>query len=343
MAANQWGHIFRIHSFGESHGAGLGVLIEGCPAGLRFDSERLKVWMNRRRPGQSQFVSGRSEPDQVEVLSGIFEGVTLGTPICMLVRNQDAKSEDYEKIRSTARTGHADDVWKQKFGVSDHRGGGRSSGRETISRVMAGALAECLVKKLAPQVRVIGFANQIGPFELEASELKNFLALSQDFAADSYSVRFPSSRVNSVEKLLEEAKAEGKSYGGQAQIIIQGLPAGLGQPVFRKLKADFAQASLSIGASMAFELGDGWSVTEKEGSDFHTQHNSESYGGIRGGISTGEPVQFKVAFKPTSSVLDVAKKGRHDPCIVPRAVPVLEAMTWLVLADQLLWSRLDRV
>ena len=343
MTANQWGHIFRIHSFGESHGAGLGVLIEGCPAGLRFNEKRLELWMKRRRPGQSQFVSGRSEPDQVEILSGIYEGVTLGTPICMMVRNQDTKSEDYEKIKTQARAGHADDVWKQKFGVSDHRGGGRSSGRETISRVMAGCLAESLVKHLAPQIKVTGFANQIGPFELEAQELEGFLKSSDDFPADAYSVRFPTARVSLVEKLLSDAKAEGKSYGGQAQIIVTGLPQGLGQPVFRKLKSDFAQAALSIGASMAFELGDGWNVTGKEGSEFHTNSNSESYGGVRGGISTGEPIQFKVAFKPTSSVLDVAKKGRHDPCIVPRAVPVLEAMTWLVIADHLLWSRLDKI
>jgi chorismate synthase len=345
VTANQWGQIFRIQTFGESHGPALGVVIEGCPAGLKFDPERLKVWMDRRRPGQNQFVSGRGETDQVEILSGFYENVSLGTPISMIVRNQDAKSSDYDGIKTQARAGHADDVWKQKFGVSDHRGGGRSSGRETVSRVMAGAVAEVLVNKLAPELKVIGFCKQIGPFEISKEESKEFLDHSNsDFPADNYSLRFPSKKKSAeVETLLAAAKQEGKSYGGQVEIVIQGVPMGLGQPVLRKLKSDLAQVALSVGATMAFEFGDGWSVSDQEGSQFHSKSDSESYGGIRGGISTGEPIQFRVAFKPTSSVLDVAKKGRHDPCIVPRALPVMEAMTWIVLADHLLWRRLDQI
>jgi chorismate synthase len=345
MSANRWGHIFSLLSFGESHGSALGVVIEGCPAGLSLDPAYLAAWMDRRRPGQSRVVSDRDESDEVEVLSGVFEGKTLGTPLAMMVRNRDARSEDYESIKHTPRPGHADDVWQQKFGHRDHRGGGRSSGRETISRVMAGAVAASLVKRLAPSVEVLGYCTGIGPYRLGEEEKREFLAkASGEFPVDAFLARFPSpSQSAAVEKLLSEAKTEGRSYGGEAEIRVRGLPAGLGQPVFRKLKSDLAQVSLSLGASMSFELGQGRDVQRAEGSRFHQDPEAESYGGIRGGLSTGGPLGFRVAFKPTSSVMDVAKKGRHDPCILPRALPVLEAMTWIVLADHLLWSRLDKI
>lgn len=345
MSANQWGHIFKVQSFGESHGAALGVVIEGCPSGLKLDLEQIQNWMNRRRPGQNAFVTARSEADQVEILSGVYQEKTLGTPICMIVRNQDARSEDYEKIKSQARPGHADDVWKSKFSHVDHRGGGRSSGRETLSRVLAGAVAEQLAKALCPEVKVLGWSSKIGEYEISSASRQSLISkVGSGFVSDQFSLRFPDSdKTSLIEKLLSEAKEKGLSYGGQAEVYIEGLPAGIGQPVFRKLKSDLAQATLSLGASMAFELGYGINVSNAEGSEFHQSKNADAYGGIRGGLSTGEPINFKVSFKPTSSVLDVAKKGRHDPCIVPRAVPVLEAMTWLVLADHLLWRRLDKI
>ena len=342
MGANTFGSRFQVTTFGESHGASLGVLIDGCPAGVDFSADLLKKQLERRRPGQhagtQQIVSGRMEKDEAEVLSGIFENKTLGTPIVIMVRNQDAKSEDYANIKTAPRAGHADDVWKSKFGHSDHRGGGRSSGRETVSRVMAGAIAQMLVQKIYPQTKVIGYASQIGSYELTANERTQ--VLSKDI--DQFQARFPSDRHQEVAQMLAKAQQEGQSYGGVAEILIPKLVANLGQPVFHKIKSDLAQAFLSVGATNGFELGLGFTASEQSGTSFHSA-SSDGYGGIRGGISTGEDVVLRVSFKPTSSILDVAKKGRHDPCIVTRAIPVLEAMTWLVLADHILWSRTDQL
>lgn len=342
MSANTFGSRFVIHSFGESHGAALGVLIDGCPAGVNFDQELLEKELRRRRPGthqdSSQVVSGRNEKDHPEVLSGVFEKRTLGTPIAIIVRNEDARSEDYEAIRKAPRAGHADDMWKMKFGHSDHRGGGRSSGRETLSRVMGGAVAQMLMKQLSPQTRVIGYASQIGDMELSSEEKAQVLEKN----IDDYQARFPSSRHQEVAELLKQAQAEGESLGGIGEILVQNPPPHLGQPVFHKLKADLAQAFLSVGAVNGFELGAGFQSGASKGTEFHGGDSSR-YGGIRGGISTGESILLRVSFKPTSSILDVAKKGRHDPCILTRALPVLEAMTWLVLADHLLWSKTDRL
>ena len=353
MTANTFGQIFRITSFGESHGTALGCVVEGCPAGVKWNEELLLKELSRRRPGQKQegrevIVTSRNEADLPELLSGVFEGVTLGTPIAMVTRNQDARSEDYKNIQP--RTGHADDVWRAKFGVSDPRGGGRSSGRETVSRVMAGAVAKMFLNQAAPKIRVTGFMVQAGPFAMTHDEVESFskkvkAAGAGEYPADAFVGRFASpSQQDTLEKLLTDAKLEGKSYGGTAEIWIDGCPANLGQPVFRKLKSDLALAAMSLGATSGFELGSGIEATQTEGSEFHDPSaDSARYGGIRGGISTGERIVFRVHFKPTSSVMDVAKKGRHDPCIVPRAIPVLEAMAHLVLADHLLWSRLDRV
>lgn len=340
MSANTFGELFRLTSFGESHGVALGAVIDGCPAGVRWDTELLKRQLERRRPGQSQVVTSRNETDVPEILSGVFEGKTLGTPIAVIIRNSDARSDDYKGL--TPRAGHADDVWKQKFGHSDPRGGGRSSGRETLARVVGGAVAAMFVREVAPDLMVRGFANRIGPFGLEADERNSFASSKGEFVADSFVARFPSkAREKDVEKLLLDAKAEGKSYGGTAEIWIDGAPANLGQPVFRKFKADLAAAMMSVGATSGFEVGAGEEATRAEGNEFHAG-DGQGYGGIRGGISTGEQIVLRVHFKPTSSVMDIAKKGRHDPCIVPRAIAVLEAMAWLVIADHLLWSRLDR-
>ncbi len=352
MSANSFGSRFVITSFGESHGAALGVVIDGCPAGVRFDTDLLRRELARRRPGRHgkavSVVSDREEADAPEVLSGVFDGRTLGTPIAILVRNTDARSGDYAAIAVQPRPGHADDVWRGKFGHSDHRGGGRSSGRETVCRVMAGAVARMLARQLAPGMRVRAFASRIGPVELDARDrlelARAFAAEGDEDAVDAFSARMPIAAKNAeVERLLQEAKTAGKSYGGTVEIWVEGPPAFLGQPVFHKLKADLAGAFMSIGATAAVELGEGGDVAGAEGSEFHARGAGESpYGGIRGGISTGERILLRIAFKPTATVLDVAKKGRHDPCIVPRAIPVLEAMTYVVLADHLLWARTDR-
>lgn len=341
MSASQFGSRFVVTTFGESHGTALGVVIDGCPAGVQFDEALLKKQLERRRPGHhgsGQIVSGRQEGDVPEVLSGVFEGQTLGTPLAMIVRNQDARSQDYQLIKKTSRAGHADDMWKNKFGHSDHRGGGRSSGRETVSRVMAGAVAQMMMSQVSLPTSVIAYASQIGPFSLTAEERKT--VAQKD--VDAFQARFPSPRDQDVAVLLRTAQEQGESHGGVAEVLIQNPPAYLGQPVFHKLKSDLAQAFLSVGAANGFELGLGFDSADIKGTDFH-QGSSEPYGGIRGGISTGDSILLRVSFKPTSSILDVAKKGRHDPCIVTRAIPVLEAMTWLVLADHYLWSRTDRI
>ena len=318
MSASSFGQRFVITTFGESHGAALGVVIDGCPSGLEWNDALIRGNLQRRRPGTSATVSGRKEADEYEILSGVFENKTLGTPIAMIVRNQDARSADYEKIKNSPRAGHADDVWKSKFGVSDHRGGGRSSGRETVTRVMAGSVAQMLCQKWSPETKVEAVLTQVGE--------------------KSYS----DSTKLAVEEMLKKAQAEGESFGGIIEVRIQNPPARLGQPVFHKLKSDFAAAFMSIGAVTAVELGAGISSTTQKGTEFHKESASKNYGGIRGGISTGEMISFKVHVKPTSSILDVAKKGRHDPFIGIRAIPVIESMAYLVLADHMLWARTDR-
>jgi chorismate synthase len=341
VASNLFGHHFCVTSFGESHGSALGAVIDGCPANVPFDEELLLRQIRRRRPGQSDVVSGRNEADQPEVLSGVFQGKTLGTPIAMIVRNHDQRSEDYAKMAD--RAGHADDLLREKYVHVDPRGGGRSSGRETVARVMAGAVAEMVIRTLVPSLEVVAFASQIGPMAIgpqDVNELRETITRSM---VDQNSVRLPHPTLGpEAEAFLREAKLEGHSYGGVAEVVVRSLPRALGQPVFHKLKSDLAAAVMSIGATCGVEFGSGFSSTEREGSVFHAS-NPQNYGGIRGGISTGDTLSLRVAFKPTSSVLDLAKKGRHDPCIVPRAVPVLEAMVALVLADHLLWRRLDQI
>ena len=342
--ANSIGHKLRITTFGESHGVALGAIVDGCPAGLAWDEALLKAELERRRPGSSKVVSDRGETDVPEILSGVYEGKTLGTPIAVIVRNHDARSQDYKEIAASPRAGHADDVWKEKFGHSDPRGGGRSSGRETLTRVIGGAVAKMLLRAAVPSLKIVGFSSAIGPFEVSAEEVAKLLAMTDSYPADGFTARFPSPQgQKDVEKLLVDAKAEGRSYGGKVEIRVTGMPKGLGQPVFQKLKADLAAAFMSVGATCSFEIGAGLEATEAEGSVFHRASDEERYGGIRGGISTGEPLLLRVGFKPTSTVLDTAKKGRHDPCIVPRAVPVLEAMTALVLADHLLLAKSDKI
>ncbi len=343
---NTFGRLFRLTSFGESHGPAMGAVVDGCPAGVVWNQEILDRVLERRRPGQSSIVSARNEADQVEVLSGIYENKTLGTPIAMMIRNQDARSEDYQGVPEQGRQGHADDTWKKKFGHVDPRGGGRSSGRETVARVMGGAVAQMLAQTLVPEMKVVGFASQISSIALEEFELdaaENSL-LETPYWVDQFPSRFPhAEKSNEITRMLEQAKEEGLSYGGCASIWLENVPAGLGQPVFHKLKSELTAAMMSVGATAAVSIGAGFSASQKEGTQFHDPNDSSVYGGLRGGISTGERISLEVAFKPTSSVMDIAKKGRHDPCIVPRAIPVLEAMAWLVLADHLLLRKLDAV
>lgn len=344
MAGNSFGETFRITSFGESHGAAMGVVIDGCPAGVAWDNELLAAELDRRRPGRTAIDSARAEMDEPHVLSGVFEGKTLGTPIAVVVHNKDARPGDYDKIKAEPRQGHADDVWVEKYGHADHRGGGRTSGRETVSRVIGGAVAKMVIGAVSPATTVLGFSRQIGPIGLADEELSGVERFVGTTDLDTLTARFPhQEKAAAIEKLLTEAKETGNSYGGVAEVWVDGPPAGLGQPVFDKLKADLAKAMLSVGATTAFELGAGFAATAAEGSAFHRLPDQGGYGGVRGGISTGERIVFRVHFKPTSSVLDVAKKGRHDPCIVPRAIPVLEAMTHLVIVDHILRARADAV
>ncbi len=372
--ANQTGQIFRVTTFGESHGPAIGCVIDGCPAGISVSLEMIQAALDRRRPGQAAWASARQESDQFEILSGLHEGKTLGTPIAAIIRNRDARSADYKDVvdGTKKRIGHADDLWRDKFGHADLRGGGRASGRETATRVLAGAIAEQVVRALLPPTQacdVVAYVSRVGELAPTAKELAEIHSHFVDFPSekssesrslrdfvDSFAARFPSldaekSLSRRAEAMLVDAVKEGKSYGGVAEVFVVNPPRGLGQPVFHKLKADLAGAYLSIGATNGLEFGEGFSATSAEGTEFHKASASETqdtrntearYGGIRGGLSTGEPIFARVAFKPTSTVMDLAKRGRHDPCIVPRAVPVLEAMTWLVLCDHVLWSRLDR-
>lgn len=352
-SANTFGQVFRLTTFGESHGVGLGAVIEGCPSGIPFDLDLIEKELMRRRPGQHGLSSqrpqsDRNEEDQVELISGVYEGVTLGTPIAMLVRNKDQRSKDYSNIKSSPRPGHADDLWQGKYTHYDHRGGGRSSGRETVGRVLGGAVAGMLLQELSPKTQVTGFITQIGPIQLsdrEIKDIKNNTVNSQ--FVDQYKTRIPNKEKDKeASDLLEVAKEEGKSYGALVEVQIHQPPKFLGQPVFHKLKSDLTAAMLSVGATVGVEFGGGFSLAKEEGSYLHGEKGKdhpEIYGGIRGGISTGEDIHLRIAIKPTSTVLDVAKKGRHDPCVALRAIPVFEAMARLVLADHLLQKRFDNL
>ncbi|MCS6837275.1 MAG: chorismate synthase [Bdellovibrionaceae bacterium] len=337
---NTFGKLFQCHTFGESHGPALGVVVDGMPAGVEFDQELLLRDLMRRRPGRwgnvtSEGVSARQEEDLPEVLSGVYQNKTLGTPIAIIVRNHDARSTDYAHL--VDRQGHADRVWRLKYQHVDPRGGGRSSGRETIGRVIGGSLAKMLLRHLLPDLRIVGYLSQIGPLSLSNDEWEQ----ASNLDIDQFVGRFPSlNQSEKVRELLAQAQKQGESWGGKVVVRILRLPVGLGQPVFHKLKSDLTMGVMSVGAVSSVEIGQPINL-EVPGSVFH--HQKQTYGGILGGISTGDEVIIQVTFKPTSSILDVAKKGRHDPCVAIRAVPVIEAMVALVLADHVLWRRLDRV
>ncbi len=334
---NTFGHFFKVHTFGESHGPAMGVVIDGCPANVEIDEQKIVIFLNRRRPGQSEFVTARNESDAFRIISGVYQAKTLGTPIAAEILNQDQKSKDYENLKP--RKGHADAAWIQKFGHTDPRGGGRASGRETVSRVLAGSIARQVLETLNPDLRINVWIESVGPLVNHLAHSK-FAAKFDPYQGLSSPLGFPDEdQTEDLKKLLLEAKALGESYGGVIKVKIQNLQAGLGQPVFSKLKADFAAALFSMGAVQGLTLGE--SNVHLKGTEFHKLN--QPYGGIQGGISTGEDIDLEVKIKPTSSIMDVAQKGRHDPCILPRALVVIESMLSLVLVDHILLSRLDRI
>ncbi len=354
MAGNSFGQLFRISTFGESHGPAIGVVIDGCPPGIELDTTAIQHELNRRKPGQSNITSSRKEKDEFEILSGIFEGKTLGTPIAIIVRNEDAKSKDYDYLKDAYRPSHADYTYEQKYGIRDYRGGGRSSARETIARVAAGAIAKQILLKKG--ISVQAFVQQVGHIKLE----KHYTELDLN-TTDNNIVRCPDSAT--AEKMIaaiEEVKKEGDTLGGVIQCIIKNTPVGLGEPVFDKLHAVLAHAMMSINAVHGFEYGSGFLGTSKKGSENNDEWTNDGNrvktktnhsGGILGGISTGEDIYFNVAFKPVATILkeqqsvnnkgeniQIKNQGRHDPCVLPRAVPIVEAMAAMVILDFLLLS-----
>lgn len=345
--SNFFGERFRIVTFGESHGKAMGVVIDGIKPGLDFDVRAIQEELNRRRPGQSTMVSPRKEGDRVEVLSGIFEGKTLGTPICLLIPNRGYNSKAYNELRDLFRPGHAGYTTLKKYGIRDHRGGGRSSGRETVSRVAAGALAK---RELAKEgIQIIAYTK----------EIDGIIARRVDFdEIERNPLRCPDRRaVKRMEARVLSCTAQGDSIGGIVEVIARNVPAGLGEPVFGKLDAEIARALMSIGGVKAVEIGDGFQVARMKGSEHNDQMDQKGFktnhaGGILGGISTGQEIRARIAVKPTSSIekeqetIDIfgrarriSIRGKHDPCICPRIVPVAEAMVSLVLYDALLQQR----
>lgn len=356
MAGNIFGQAFRITTFGESHGKAIGVIIDGCPPGIAVDEAFIQAELDRRKPGQSNIVTQRKESDMAQVLSGVFEGKTTGTPIAMVIYNADARSKDYSHIADKFRPSHADFTYQAKYGIRDYRGGGRSSARETAARVAAGAIAKLLLQALGVDIRA--YVSQVGKLTLEKSYQE--LDLEQ---TESNIVRCPDP--DTAEQMIEYIKSvrkDGDTVGGVVNAVITGCPPGLGEPAFDKLHADLGKAMLSINACKGFEYGSGFDGVRMRGSE----HNDHFYqeegkvktktnysGGVQGGISNGMDIYFRVAFKPVATIVPeqesineagekvtVVGKGRHDPCVVPRAVPIVEAMAALVLADHLLRQRM---
>jgi chorismate synthase len=354
MAGNSFGNLFKLATFGESHGIAIGGVIDGCPAGLKLDFDAIQHEMNRRKPGQSKIVTQRKEPDTVEFLSGIFEGKTTGTPIGFVIKNANQKSKDYSHIKDVYRPSHADYTYDQKYGVRDFRGGGRSSARETACRVVAGAIAKQLLK----DVKINAFTSSVGKINI------NQPYQNLDFSKiESNAVRCPDEAIaEKMIALIKDIKKEGDTIGGTVTCVLQNVPVGLGEPVFDRLHAELGKAMLSINAVKGFEYGSGFCGVEMKGSEHNDIFNSDGStktnlsGGIQGGISNGEDIYFRVAFKPVATIMQKQKtidakgselemqgKGRHDPCVVPRAVPIVEAMAALVLADYYLLNKITKL
>ncbi len=357
--SNSFGKLFTLSTWGESHGPAIGVVVDGCPPRLPLSAEEIQTELDRRRPGQSDIVTPRKEEDKIEIVSGLFEGLTTGTPIAMMVRNADQRPGAYNEMREKFRPSHADYTYHAKFGIRDHQGGGRSSARETIGRVAAGAIAKKILALLVPSQPVIvrAFITRIHDISVPESALLTLPTLGE---VEATAVRCP--HLETAEKMIERIKAvrsEGDSVGGVIECRIKGVPAGLGEPVFDRLQADLGKAMLSIPAVKGFEFGSGFAGSLLRGSEHNdpfeiregvVRTQSNRSGGIQGGISNGEEIVFRVAFKPTATILQPQKtvdihgqdteligRGRHDPCVVPRAVPIVEAMAALVLVDH--WMR----
>jgi chorismate synthase len=323
MAGNSFGELFRITTFGESHGTALGCIVDGMPGNLSVNIDDLKKELRRRAPGQHAVHTARTEADEPEILSGVFEGKTLGTPITVIVRNTNQKSEDYKDLKDSYRPGHADKTTVEKYGLRDHRGGGRASGRETVARVIGGYFAGLILKN----VSAYAYIQQVGPFKLTASPLHG---------ADRGEINITDKKMSDdVIAFLKDCKASGESAGGIVSLSVKGVPAGLGEPVFDKMKADLAKAMLSLPACVGFDLGAGFGMAGMKGSEISSDR--KNFGGMEGGITNGEEIFLRVAFKAPSTLGEKAKAGRHDPCILPRVVPVVEAMAKIVLADH--WLR----
>lgn len=354
MAGNSFGKLFKLTTFGESHGEAIGGILDGCPAGLEIDLELVQHDMDRRKPGQSKIVTQRKEPDTVKFLSGIFEGKTTGTPIGFVIENANQKSKDYTHIKDVYRPSHADYTYDQKYGTRDYRGGGRSSARETACRVAAGAIA----KQLLPEVKITAYTAAVGKIDLKKSYKE------VDFSEiEKNPVRCPDLAIaREMETFIKKIRSEGDTVGGVVECVIQDVPVGLGEPVFDKLHAVLGQAMLSINAVKGFEYGSGFAGAALKGSEHNDLFNEDGStktnhsGGVQGGISNGMDIYFRVAFKPVATIMqkqetidsngnkrEMQGKGRHDPCVVPRAVPIVEAMAALVLADFYLLNKTSKI
>ncbi|WP_299949211.1 chorismate synthase [uncultured Ruegeria sp.] len=355
MSMNSFGHLFRVTTWGESHGPALGATVDGCPPGVAIDEAMIQHWLDKRKPGQNKFTTQRREADQVKILSGVFEGQTTGTPVQLMIENTDQRSKDYGDIMDKFRPGHADITYWQKYGIRDYRGGGRSSARETASRVAAGGLAREAIKQIAPNVQITGYMTQIGPHKIDRSNFdwsqieQNPFWTPDAKSAEDWAV------------YLDDLRKSGNSVGAVVEVVARGVPAGLGAPIYAKLDTDLAAAMMSINAVKGVEIGEGMAAAELTGEanadeifmgQNGPQYSSNHSGGILGGISTGQDVVVRFAVKPTSSILttrrtitksgeetEIITKGRHDPCVGIRAVPVGEAMMACVILDHLLLHR----
>ena len=352
--ANTFGQLFRVTTFGESHGGGIGVVIDGCPPKVEISEADIQRELDRRRPGQSKITTQRKEEDRCEIVSGIFEGKTLGTPIAILVRNKDARAEDYVEMANKFRPSHADFSYDAKYGIRNWRGGGRASARETIGRVAAGAVAKKVLSILYSNFEIVAYVAQI--HEIITKINRSSVKMKN---VEKNAVRCPDvAAAKRMESLIGQIRDEGDSVGGVIECVVRGIPAGLGEPVFDKLEADLAKAMLSLPATKGFEIGSGFAATHMRGSEHNDPFEmrggkirtaTNNSGGVQGGISNGEEIYFRVAFKPTATIAHEQKtvnisreqtklsaRGRHDPCVLPRAVPIVEAMAALVLCDHAL-------
>ncbi|WP_447772521.1 chorismate synthase [Aeromonas veronii] len=348
MAGNSFGQLFRVTTFGESHGLALGAVVDGCPPGLEISEADLQGDLDRRKPGTSRYTTPRREPDEVKILSGVFEGKTTGTSIGLLIENTDQRSKDYSDIKDLFRPGHADYTYHQKYGQRDYRGGGRSSARETAMRVAAGAIAKKYLKQVHG-IEITGFLSQLGPIKAEAFDAAQ-IEQNPFFFPDA-------GKLEELDQYMRDLKKEGNSIGAKVQVIASNVPVGLGEPVFDRLDADIAHAMMGINAVKGVEIGDGFAVVEQKGSEHRDEMTPSGFasnhaGGILGGISSGQDIVVSMALKPTSSItvpgktintegeaIEMITKGRHDPCVGIRAVPIAEAMLALVLMDHLLRHR----